>query len=328
MIPKQWYVVMDSAQIRDKPVGVTRMGEKLVFWRNSRGNVACLRDKCPHRGVKLSLGKVLGGHLQCPFHGFEFDTAGRVTVIPANGKNKPVPKRLLAHSYPTYEAHGFVWIWWDEEPADELQPPRFFDDIDDSFSYSTAYDPWMAHYSRVIENQLDVVHVPFVHSNSIGRGGRTVVDGPAVQWIDDDAFFIYVHNRLDDGTPALRPSQVPIPDAPDRSLKLEFLFPNLWQNWIQENMRVVAAFAPVDDEHTLLYLRFYQKFLRLPLLSDLANWIAMRFNLYVAHQDRRIVETHQPQRSSLKIGEALIQGDRPVAEYRRRREQLLDAAAT
>jgi len=37
MIPKQWYVVMDSTQVRNKPVGVVRMGEKLVFWRDSSG---------------------------------------------------------------------------------------------------------------------------------------------------------------------------------------------------------------------------------------------------------------------------------------------------
>ena len=63
--------LMESKQVKDKPVGVTRMGEKLVFWRDGKGNVACLRDKCPHRGVELSTGQVVNGHIQCPFHGFE-----------------------------------------------------------------------------------------------------------------------------------------------------------------------------------------------------------------------------------------------------------------
>jgi hypothetical protein len=88
----------------------------------------------------------------------------------------------------------------------------------------------------------------------------------------------------------------------------------------------LAAFVPVDDEHTLLYLRFYQRFLKLPLLRDLATWAAMPFNLVVAHQDRRVVETHQPQRPGLHIGEKPIPGDRPVVEYRRRREALIEEA--
>ncbi len=325
MIPNQWYVLMESKQVRDRPVGVTRMGEKLVFWRDGTGQVSCLRDKCPHRGVQLSKGQVLDGHLQCPFHGFEFDASGRVTTVPANGRKAPVPKAFHGHSYPTYEAHGFIWVWWGESPPDDLEPPRFFDNLGDGFSYAVIYDPWKAHYSRAIENQLDVVHLPFVHHNTIGRNIGELVDGPGLMWLDDDMFYVYVYNRQEDGTPPLRPSEVQVPD-PTKDFRLEFIFPNLWQNRLGEDARIVIAFAPVDDEHTLLYLRFYQKFVRTPLLRDLVAWLSMPFNRRIAHQDRRVVETHQPQPSGLRIGEKMIQGDRPIVEYRRRREELIEAS--
>jgi phenylpropionate dioxygenase-like ring-hydroxylating dioxygenase large terminal subunit len=325
MIPRQWYVVMDSRQVKREPVGVTRMGEKLVFWRDHSGAVSCLRDQCAHRGAKLSKGQVRHGHLQCPFHGFEYDASGKVTHIPANGKETPVPARFRVHSYPTHEAHDFIWIWWGENPPADLRAPRFFDDIDEDFSHGRVYDPWEAHYSRVIENQLDVVHLPFVHHNTIGRGGRTLVDGPGVEWVDEDMFFVYVYNRVDDGRPPLRPSEVPVPNPRD-DFKLEFIFPNLWQNHIDEDVRIVAAFVPVDAEHTLLYLRFYQKFVRLPLLRDIINALAMPFNLFIAHQDRRVVETQRPKPSALRMEEQLIQGDRPIVEYRRRRKELMSGA--
>lgn len=209
MIPNQWYIVMDSSQVKAKPVGVIRMGEKLVFWRDDIGKVSCLRNKCAHRGAELSKGKVIGGHLRCPFHGFEYDTSGRVTLIPANGKNKPVPEHFKVHSYPTYEAHDFIWIWWGNNPAKDLPPPRFFEDIDYTFSYGKIYDHWHAHYSRVIENQLDVAHLPFVHHNTIGRGGLTLVDGPGMEWKDDNMFLVYFYNRIDDGTPPRKPNEVP-----------------------------------------------------------------------------------------------------------------------
>lgn len=83
MIPNQWYVVLDSSQVRHRPVGVTRMGEKLVFWRDEEGAVSCLRDQCAHRGVQLSKGEVRGDQLQCPFHGFEYSSSGCVTSIRA-----------------------------------------------------------------------------------------------------------------------------------------------------------------------------------------------------------------------------------------------------
>jgi len=326
VIPNQWYVVMDSSQVGRSPVGVTRMGEKLVFWRDDAGRVSCLRDRCVHRGAALSKGDVVHGQLQCPFHGFEYDPSGRVTVIPANGRDAPVPERFRVHNYPTHEARGFIWIWWGEDPPDDprdLEPPPFFDDIDETFSYGKIYDPWDAHYSRVIENQLDVVHLPFVHENTIGRGGRTVVDGPLVEWMDDDRFYVYVFNRVDDGTPPRRPRDL---TKPKGEFHLEFIFPNLWQNHISDETRVVAAFVPVDAEHTMLYLRFYQSFLRIPLIRDIVNRVAMPFNRLVAHQDRRVVQTQLPKRSGLTIGEKLVQGDRPIVEYRKRRRELMQQA--
>jgi len=313
---------MDSSQVRDKPVGVTRMGEKMVFWRDGTGRVSCFHDKCVHRGVQLSKGKVIHSHLQCLFHGFEYERSGRVVRIPANGRNSLVHERFGINSCPTYEAHDLIWIWWGDNPPGVLRPPRFFDDIDEDFSYAKTYDHWQAHYSRVIENQLDVAHLPFVHHNTIGRGGRTLVDGPGMEWVSEDMFFIYFYNRLDDSTPPHKPEEVPVPD-PNKDFKLEFIFPNLWQNHIGKKVRILAAFVPIDEENTLLYLRFYQKFIGAPLIRELINRLAMPFNLLIAHQDRRVVVTQRPKASRLQIGEQLIQADRPIIEYRRRRQELM-----
>lgn len=320
MIRNQWYVVLESNEVGNHPRGVTRLGEKLIFWRDPAGKVSAAVDRCPHRGVALSVGVINNKHLQCPFHGFEFDSTWKCVLVPANGRNGVVPNALRLNTYPTYEDHGFIWIWWGSQVPEELPAPEFFDNLDNSFTYGSARDPWNAHYSRVIENQLDVVHLPFIHRNTIGRGNRTLVDGPVVEWKGDKMLYTYVFNRLDDGTPPRKPSELS-PKAAS-SVHLEFIFPNLWQNYISENVRILAAFVPVDDEHTLLYLRFYQKFLRLPILGRLVAQLSMPSNVYIAHEDRRVVITQQPKASGLKIGEILIQGDLPIIEYRRKRAAL------
>jgi phenylpropionate dioxygenase-like ring-hydroxylating dioxygenase large terminal subunit len=320
MIRNQWYVVLESKEVRRRPVGVTRMGEKLVFWRNGGGKVNCAVDRCPHRGVELSIGKLENDNLQCPFHGFEYDANGRCVHIPATGKGGRIAKSLQLRNYPTHEAHGFIWIWWGGAPPENLDPPIFFDNLDDSFVYASKPDHWEAHYSRVIENQLDVVHLPFVHHNTIGRGDNKVVDGPVVRWEGDMKFLTYVFNREDDGTPPRKPNEIEI--GTTHRVHLELIFPNLWQNYISKDVRVLAAFTPIDAENTILYLRFYQRFLRLPILGDLITKLAMPFNVYVAHQDRRVVVTHQPQPSSMELGEKLIQGDLPIITYRKRRAEL------
>jgi phenylpropionate dioxygenase-like ring-hydroxylating dioxygenase large terminal subunit len=91
-------------------------------------------------------------------------------------------------------------------------------------------------------------------------------------------------------------------------------------------VRIVVAFAPVDDENTVLYLRFYQNSVRVPLLRRLVNWLAMPFNVIILRQDKRVVTTQQPKKTALKMGEKLVQGDRPIVEYRRRRQELLEKA--
>ncbi len=323
MIRNQWYAILESNEVpRNKPIGVTRMGEKLVAWRDNGGKVTVMHDLCPHRGVALSIGEVHGDCIWCPFHGFEYDASGRCALIPANGRTTPAPKAFKVQAYPTHEMHGLIFIYWGQ-PEGEVPPPRWFSDLDESFSYGAVRDPWHAHYSRVVENQLDVPHVPFLHHNTIGRGGRTVIDGPWVEWQDPDRFFVRTSMRLDDGTPARRADEMA---APDKPFHLDFIFPNLWQNWISAKVRVVVAFAPVDDENTVMYLRFYQNFMRTPVLRSLINRSAMIFNTIVAHQDRRVVQTQRPVRSDLRMGEKLIPGDSPVIAYRRRRQELIEAA--
>ena len=324
MIRNQWYVVLESDEVGAQPIGVTRMGEKLVFWRDAQGKVRAAVDHCPHRGVALSAGSVVDGHVQCPFHGFEFDSTGKCVLVPANGRGGVVPAKLLLNTYPTHEAHGLIWIWWGDAPAADLPVPEFFENLDNSFVYASAHDPWDAHYSRVIENQLDVVHLPFIHRNTIGRGNRTVVDGPVVEWKGERMLYTYVYNRVDDGRPPRRSSE--LAPKPAGSQHLEFIFPNLWQNYISEKVSILAAFVPVDEEHTLLYLRFYQKFMPAPVIGKLIASLAMPMNIKIAHEDRRVVITQQPKASGLKIGEVLIQGDLPIIEYRRKRESLQKAA--
>lgn len=319
MIRNQWYAVLDSKELKkDKLLGVTRLGEKLVFWRDRKGEVGCIFDKCTHRGAALSKGKILSNNLiQCPFHGFEYDKSGKVTKIPAIGKNTPVPERYKVHAYPAKDAFGLIWIWWGESQI-EYPPLPFFEDLE-GFFYATYKDYWSVHYSRAIENQLDVVHLPFVHYNTIGRGCRTLIDGPITKW-DNNELQVWVSMRVDDGSKPLKEKELP---EPTKSALLHFRFGNIWQNRLAEKFRIFAAFTPVNEENTIIYLRLYQKIIRFPLLGRLLTRIAHRFNRRILNQDKRVVITQLPKKTSYKMDENLIQGDKPIVEYRKKRDELL-----
>ena len=324
MIPNQWYAILESNEVkRGKPLGVTRLGEPLVAWRDARGQVTVMRDRCPHRGVALSVGDIRGNCIECPFHGFQFDTTGRGTLIPANGRQTPVPKAFQVVTYPTREAHDLIYVWYGEPRAD-YPPLPWFEMIDDSYSYATIRDHWTTHYSRAIENQLDVVHLPFIHRTTIGRGHRTLVHGPISKLETlpggGERLNVWLRNEVDTGQQPLKPEDLP---PPDRHPLLQFYFPNVWHNWLGDDLHIFIAFVPIDAANTLMYIRQYQRIVTTPVLREVFNIAGQIGNLIIERQDKRVVITQEPKRSQLRLGEKLIQGDGPIIEYRRRREELI-----
>ncbi len=204
----------------------------------------------------------------------------------------------------------------------------FFDTINEPrYAQFTFRDPRPTHCSRAIENQLDVVPLPFVHYNTIGRGNQTLMHGPynclTVVSGCRDLLELWYLNEADHGQRPLKPSEIA---QPDRHPLIQYRFPNVWQNWLSDDLRLVIAFVPVDDDNTRMYIRAYQRFVTLPVLREVVNWVSAFFNFIIERQDRRVVITQRPNRSDLRIGEHPILGDDPIIKCRRRRRELIEAA--
>ena len=259
--------------------------------------------------------------MQCPFHGLQFDKTGRCAFIPANGKASAADiSRYNVKSWPVRERGGIVYLWYGDPEKITGEPPFFQEDVDDSWAYSEFADHWNSHYSRCIENQLDVVHLPFVHHNTIGRGGKTLVNGPKVELIPG-GLITSANNEADAGqTPR------PAADCVIKNTYLKFLFPNLWMNHISDKLKVVIYFAPVDDENTILYIRFYSRAAGCRPADGLVAFLGKFGNKLIERQDRRVVVTQRPKASSYKSKEKLLSGDGPVIQYRRLRDELKNQA--
>ncbi|MEI0602916.1 aromatic ring-hydroxylating dioxygenase subunit alpha [Brachyspira alvinipulli] len=320
MIYNMWYAVLDSKEVKqNKPLFAKRLNKNLVFWRDSNNNICCIDDKCCHRGASLSHGKICGNNVACPFHGFQFDKSGKTVMIPANGRNTAVDERFFVEGYEVRDLYGFIWFWYGDK--DKINDKIMFpDDLKDKkFSYSTIRDEWNNHYTRCIENQLDVVHVSFVHYNTIGRGNKTIVNGPLVE-LENDVMKFYVNNVIDNGQKALSSSEM---KKEDFKYFLYFYFPNTWQNYIFEKMRIFGVFAPVDDENTVVYMRFYQKIVNIPFIKSIINLIGKKYSDIVLKQDKNVVKTQSSKESYLGMPEEkLIAGDMPIIVYRSTRDKF------
>ena len=323
MIKNQWYAILPSKKVKGgQIVAVKRLNLDLATFRNSRGELGCVVDQCTHRGAALSMGKVKADCIQCPFHGLEFDKLGQCTFIPANGKGSLADtSRYNVRHYPVKEGNGIIYLWYGDEAKITPDLPFFDEEINDSYEYSEVEDHWNAHYSRCIENQLDVVHLPFVHHNTIGRGNKTLVNGPKVVW-ENGILTTSANNEVDRGQKP-KPSE----NCEIRETRLSFVYPNVWMNRISEKIKVIIYFAPVDDENTVLYIRFYCKLTGSKPVNSLIAYLGKFGNKTVERQDRRIVITQKPKASALQSGEKLVPGDRPIVMYRKLRQELKDQAA-
>ena len=183
-VSDDWYVACQSRELRDQPLARTVLGIPLALFRDADGAAGVLLDRCPHRGVPLSIGRTVDGQLECGYHGWRFDTGGIVRRVPALCDAQEAKGRCTP-AYPVRELDGFVWVWPDLERPPEREPYRF-PHLDDR-RYTSAYDTVEAEGSlhAVAENALDVPHTAFLHRGLFrGDGARNRVQVVVRRWHD------------------------------------------------------------------------------------------------------------------------------------------------
>jgi phenylpropionate dioxygenase-like ring-hydroxylating dioxygenase large terminal subunit len=151
-----------------RPLGVRLLGEDVVVWR-AASTVLAWQDLCIHRGTRLSLGRVEGETIECPYHGWTYGADGRCVAIPAHPDQAP-PSKAVVRTYRAREQYGLIWVSLGNPPADV--PP--FPEWDDPSYRTMLCGPYLVNASgpRIVENFLDVGHFPFVHENILGTRER------------------------------------------------------------------------------------------------------------------------------------------------------------
>lgn len=168
-----WYVICTSEELgKSKPLSRKLHQQPLVVFRGPGGKPGVLLDRCAHRNVPLSLGRVVDCQVECPYHGWRYDTEGDCRKIPGLLGKTELPRRAVPQ-YPTREQDGYVWIWGnpESEPVGEpYRPPK----LDDP-RYHTARKVVTAKGTlhAVAENALDVPHTAFLHKGLFRGTGTT-----------------------------------------------------------------------------------------------------------------------------------------------------------
>lgn len=157
--PNHWYAVGWTRDVKSAQViCVTLWQQTIALYRDTRGRLYALRDRCPHRGVELHRGKVKGQHLVCRYHGWEFDGRGECVCIPYWPSAQKLPSAQV-RSYPVQERYGLIWLFsGDPTLADDRQIPEIPEFAEPGWLMIPVSVHFQAHFTICNENTMDVFH--------------------------------------------------------------------------------------------------------------------------------------------------------------------------
>jgi phenylpropionate dioxygenase-like ring-hydroxylating dioxygenase large terminal subunit len=172
---KQWYpIAVEKFTDKQKSHKISLLGNDLVLWYN--GNTwSVFEDRCPHRGVPLSEGRVeKSGELLCAYHAWTFNGDGKCTNIPQS-IDQTQKLRACVKNYPTQINQGLIWVWGSNSLDSLLKEPRLIEELQDP-QYNNKYKPfnWYSRdlpygWDMFMENVLDPSHVPVAHHGIVGN---------------------------------------------------------------------------------------------------------------------------------------------------------------
>jgi len=234
------------------PIRFRLLGEDLVGFRDTNGNVGVVVENCPHRGASLFFGRNEESGLRCVYHGWKFDVTGSCVDMPNEPPESNFKHKVRVMAYPAMEWGDAIWVYmgppalrpplpefeWCRVPASHRSVGKYFSD---------------ASYAQGMEGDVDSAHVSFLHRwlnpadnpTQETRNGLIQDDGaPRLFVRETDYGFMYGARRLlADGTYYWRVTQWLLPCF---SLVPNPNFP-----------RGGRVYVPVDDKHTVVFSYWY-----------------------------------------------------------------------
>jgi phenylpropionate dioxygenase-like ring-hydroxylating dioxygenase large terminal subunit len=161
-----WYVAAWDHEVTRAMKRRILLDEPVVLYRTNSGKAVALEDRCCHRQAPLSMGKLIGDIVKCPYHGLEFDPSGKCVKVPSQ---ESIPSSAKVRAYPVVEKNHWLWIWMgDPAKADPALIEDFHWLDDPGWRYGGNYLHVESNYLLLVENLLDTTHLPFLHPTTLG----------------------------------------------------------------------------------------------------------------------------------------------------------------
>ena len=171
----------ELAQPDSDPLHVRLLGEDLVAFRDTTGQVGMIAANCPHRGASLFFGRNEEAGIRCVYHGWKFDVSGQCVDMPNEPAESDFKHKVRAIAYPCAERGGIVWVYMGPDTARPDLPDLEWSLVPESQRYLSKRLQ-ETNFAQAMEGGIDSSHVSFLHKDSATRGPNSV----AIKYLQSD----------------------------------------------------------------------------------------------------------------------------------------------
>ncbi len=326
MIINNWYVAAQSSDVVDFPYRTRMLSCDFVLFRNNDKNIVCLSDVCCHRGGSLGRGACLNGRVQCPYHGWEFGSDGRVELIPSLGPDAKIPRRARVDSYPVEERYGLVWVFLGDMPeAERPALPELLPEYGDETTWrmTRLQRDWNVHWGRLKENLADASHLFLVHSF-----GKHLSPEMEIFPVEETEWGVRIPQTYGQKPDENSQTAVNAPKAKVQRDKSSVLIEISVIGMIQKNTQLMSsgynqiiwnALTPIDETHTRHYNLHFRNF-----QMDAKHDESMKKTIdWGLQEDADVIDFLQPPMTPRNFSdEMFIEPDGPEKAYREKALKL------
>jgi phenylpropionate dioxygenase-like ring-hydroxylating dioxygenase large terminal subunit len=235
------------------PIRLRLLGEDLIAFRDTDGNVGLVDAFCPHRRAPMFFGRNEECGLRCVYHGWKFDRHGACVDMPSEPPDSLFKTKVTIAAYPTHEAGGIVWTYMG--PPDRMPPKPDFEflrapDTHRFVSLTVEDCNWL----QALEGGIDTSHSSFTHNNDIHNKGmtRNADTAPVLDVERTDYGFRYAGIRQVRGEQYVRVYHYVLPAQQFRGFVLD------WDGSLRATPTLRGHFwMPIDDVTTAVYNWMY-----------------------------------------------------------------------
>lgn len=240
----------DLPQVDGQPYRLRLFGENLVAFRDTKGRVGLLDERCPHRGASLAFGRNEECGLRCVYHGWKFNVDGECVDIPSSPASDDIRRRVRAKGYPCVERNGIIWAYLGHGAMPPI-PDIEWGLLDEEQRYVSrrVYD---CNWAQALEGDIDTSHASFLHGRLSSEDFDRFDRARAMRYMDVD------------GSPVFEVVDMPygVMVAARRMAEhdsyywriSQFLFPFFTMPAPYEDMPFRCnVWVPMDDEHTIVW---------------------------------------------------------------------------